>query len=177
MTDAEFDTLFTAQLSAALSAAGVSNASAKRGFQPRQVGPNSAPTLYFHIINGRRYGWPKRVYTPSVTAGMMRQRYEQVQEVTVQVTGYADTTPSAVWTSGDLVDLAAAWCQSDAFLAACRQAGCSPLRISEIRRPYITDERDQNVMAPSFDIIMTHNRTLTESVHEIDRYEAGIRRV
>lgn len=166
-----------AQLSAALLTAGITNGQTKRDFQPKQAGPNKAPTLYFHIINGRRYGWPKRVYTPGVVAGMMQQRYEQVQETTVQVTGYADETPTAVWSAGDLADLGAAWCQTDEFIAACLAAGAQVLRVGEVRRPYITDERDQNVMAPSFDLILTHNRVLTMPVHEIDRFETGIRRV
>lgn len=177
MTDAQLVTLFQTQLATALAAAGVANGQVRRDFQPRASGPNLLPTLCFHVIADRRYGWPARRYAPGSSAGMMAQSYRQPHETTIQITGYADETPGATWGAGDLAALAAAWCASDEFRAAVRAAGGGVLRVSEIRRPFIEDERGENAAAPSFDAVVTHTRALTLPVHEIDRFGVGIRRV
>lgn len=177
MTDAELGVLITSQLTAALSLAGVTNGVVQRDYQPQAAGPNKAPTLVYHVIADRRYGWPARNYAQSSQPGIMSQGYRQQHETTIQVTGYSDETSGATWNAGDLTALAAAWCASDEFRAAVRLKGGGVLRVTDIRRPFIRDERDQNAMAPSFDVTITHARTLKLPVHEIDRFQTGLRRV
>lgn len=129
-------------------------------------GRPSGPTVLFQKTGGdRRYGWTKREDVPDPdVAGQMIHRETQFYESTYQFEAVGPsaqpgvTLPTA--TPSDLVNRAAAVAQSDAFMAALRVAGLAVLRVTDVRNPFMQNDRDQFEAVPSFDLVVTHEQIM-----------------
>ena len=128
-------------------------------------GRPSGPTVLFQKIGDRRYGWTKREDVPDEDAPtLMIHRETQFYESTYQFEAVGQspqpgvTLPTA--TASDLVNLAAAVAQSDAFMATLRLAGLAVLRVTDVRNPFMQNDRDQFEAVPSFDLVVTHEQIM-----------------
>jgi hypothetical protein len=80
-------------------------------------------------------------------------------------------------TESDILNIVSGIMQSDTLLAAFRAAGAGILRVTDVRNPYIVDDRDRFEAVPSFDIVLTHKRKTVSAIPAVVTYEANVSRV
>lgn len=180
MNDKQMAALFMSQLLPAIQAtAGLSAVKLKRSFQPRQHGADSSPYVYFVKIGDHRYGSTARKDTYTITPGEFTHTETQRYESTYQFSAWAPQDPAATTalTESDILSAVSDIMQSDAILAAFQSAGVGVLRVTDVRNPYIVDDRDQFEAVPSFDVVLTHERKRVSTVPAVVTYEATIIRV
>lgn len=162
-------TLFTAVrtvLLSGLAANGYATVPVVQLDQPTLQGRPDGPALLFQKLPGdKRYGWVKREDTddPDNPAQMIH-RETQFYETTLQIEALGpQPVPGAALpssTASDLVNLAAAILQSDAAIASLRAAGLGVLRVTQVRNPFMKNDRDQYEAVPSFDLVVTHEQVM-----------------
>jgi hypothetical protein len=128
-------------------------------------GRPSGPAVLFQKLFDRRYGFAKRDDVPDPDEPTrMIHRETQYYESTYQFEAVGPsaqpgaTLPTA--TPSDLVNLAAGVVQSDAFMDALRQGGLAVLRVTQVRNPFMQNDREQFEAAPSFDLVVTHEQIM-----------------
>lgn len=136
--------------------------------QPTAQGRPSGPAVLFQKLSDRRYGWTKREDVPDEDdPDLMVHRETQYYESTYQFEAVGPsaqpgvTLPTA--TPSDLVNLAAGIAQSDAFIATLRAAGLAVLRVTQVRNPFMQNDRDQFEAVPSFDLVVTHEQIMVST--------------
>lgn len=180
MNDKQMAALFMAELLPRMQAqtdlAGVLLA---RKYQPRQHGATTGPIVYFFKVGDHNHGSPQREDFYNEAGVIFDQTQRQLVETTYQLAAWVPQNPAAVTalTESDVLNIVSAIMQSEALIAAFRAAGVGIQRVTDIRNPYFTDERDRFEAEPSFDIVLTHYRNLSSTLPAVDTYEANIRRV
>lgn len=175
-TDAELFTLIRAQLVSGLADNGLS-AEVLQNFQPTQEGAATGPALYMHKIGDRRYGFPEQRQAWNDTAGSFDVSSVQWYESTFQITAWRPETATSEATASDLANFAAEWLQTAWVQANLIAAGVNILRVTEVRNPFVVNDRDQFMAEPSFDFTLTHARTIMSTTPPADPIEPGIYRV
>lgn len=164
MNDNQLFALVLATINAGLAARGQGAIKVKRKYQRKQRGPNSADSVYLFKVGDRRIGSPKR---DDVWNGTDFTHTEtQVYETTFQVSAQVLENPADVnqLTASDLVSIVADIMQGDMGQAALRVSRVSVLRVSEIRNPYVVDDHSQFEAEPSFDFVLTYDRSNVSNV-------------
>lgn len=180
MNDKELNALFMAQLLPAMQAQpdlyGVKLA---RNFQQTQQGAATGPYVYFVKIGDHRYGHVERREIWDETAGAFKHQETQQYETTYQLSAWVpqDSKDVTSLTESDILNIVSGIMQSDALMAAFRGAGAGILRVSEVRNPYIVDDRDRFEAVPSFDLVLTHKRTTVSTIPAVVTYESKFGRV
>jgi len=128
-------------------------------------GRPNGPAVLFQKIGDRRYGWTKREDAPDEdNPDLMVHRETQYYESTYQFEAVGPSAQPGVTlptvTPSDLVNLAAGIAQSDAFMALLRLAGLAVLRVTDVRNPFMQNDRDQFEAVPSFDLVVTHEQIM-----------------
>lgn len=180
MNDKELNALFMGQLLPRMQAqAGLSVVSLARNFQQTQQGAASGPYVYFVKIGDRRHGSPGRKDTLNILADNFTHEETQVYETTYQLSAWIPQTPANVTslTESDILNIVSCIIQSDDLLAAFRAAGVGILRVTDVRNPYIEDDRDQFEAVPSFDVVLTHTRKIAATIPAVVTYESNFGRV
>ena len=180
MNDKQLAALFMAELAPRIRAQpGLANVGLTRKFQPRMQGANTAPTVYFYKLPDHNHGWPKREDKYNAGGGLFQQTQRQLVESVFQFSAWIPQNPAdaAGLSESDVLSVVSAIMQSDAILDAFRAAGVGIQRVADIRNPYFVDERDRFEAEPSFDITLSHYRTLASTLPAVDTYEANISRV
>lgn len=143
--------------------AGLPDMPIAQAFQPTQQGVSSAPTAYLHKVGDHRLGSPYRgdVYDP-VKKVMVHTELQQY-ETTFQMNALSTQDPANVQqlTASDLLNLIAAILQSTATIQILNANGLGILRVTDVRNPAFTDDRDRNEYAPSFDFVIQHKQIVT----------------
>ena len=171
MTDKEMQRLIMATL-APMMPAGLALA---RNYQPKQEGAPSIPAIYFVKIGDRRYGHPSRRDVWDVDQGVFVHTERQVYISTYQFQATEPTNQEL--TASDILNTVSGIIQSDKILSAFLAAGVGVQRVTDVRNPYIVDERDQFEAVPSFDIVLSHWRDTVASVPAAVALEINIGRV
>lgn len=180
MNDKQLAALFMTHLLPAIQATeGLSTTKLARNFQQRQQGASTTPYVYFSKISDHRHGHPKRSDVFNETTGVFDHQEIQVYESTYQFNAWIPQDPANInqLTESDTLNVVSGIIQTDAILAAFNAAGVGILRVTDVRNPYIVDDRDQFEAIPSFDIVLTHQRnTAVAQVavvtsHEFNVYE------
>jgi hypothetical protein len=137
----------------------------------------------------RRYGWKqsKGVYVPPTVppapppAALDHMRTEELQilEQHYQFMALVPQNPATPNqpTESDVLDAVAGIINSDSFLAAMQAQGVGILRITDLRNPHYTNDRDRYAADPSFDVVFTHTRSRADIVPRVVAYDAEIVRV
>ncbi len=71
----------------------------------------------------------------------------------------------------------AAIIQSDSARKTLLMQGVGILRVTDVRNPYFTDDKDNFEASPSFDFVLTHRQTRMSTDPIIDTYQADITNV
>lgn len=150
-----------------------------RAFQPRAEGTPKGPAIMMFKVGDKRYGWPARHDQYNEAGVIFSHELRQQVETTIQFDAWIPQDPAD--TSGlsesDVLHTVSSIIQSDEVIATFRAAGVGLQRVTEVRNPYIVDDRDRFEAVPSFDIALTHYRVLSSTVPAVDTYDANIHRV
>ena len=179
MNDKQLAALFMAQLLPRMTAdAEIATVKLARNFQPRQQGATTGPYVYFFKVGDRRYGHPFRRDLWNTGTASFDHTELQKYETTYQFTAMAPQDPAATTelTESDILNRVSGIMQSDALIAAFRAAGAGILRITDVRNPYIVDERDRFEALPSFDVVLTHSRNTVATLPAVVAYDANLSR-
>lgn len=180
MNDNPLIELFRAQLMAAIVAAGWDYPVVQKR-QPTQEGIPTQNTLFFEKLFDHEYGWPGMsseyvAPTAPATQGTYAKAEKQWVETTFQVSALAIQDPSdlSVPTASDIVNFAKRYINSRPVIYALKPVGVSILRVSEIRNPSFTDDRELFESSPNFDVVLQHNGSLTWSVSATNIVEGQV---
>lgn len=178
MTDNELAILIRAQLLAGLERIGVT-AAVVANYQPTTQGRVDGPTIYFHHVADRRYGWQgkRQIYDP--LQGRITRTEEQIIETTFQCMALSEADPSDLSkpTAKDLVNYAALVINSASFVEALKPHGVGVQRIMSIRNPHFVNDQGQFEASPSFDFVVTHRRAIIEQAPAANSVEVNTFRV
>lgn len=180
MNDKQLAALFMAQLLPAMqTTSGLSGVKLARSFQSRQQGANSSPYVYFVKIGDHRHGSPERKDEYDPQAAAFTHSEIQQYETTYQFSAWVPQDPKDVTglTESDILNIVSGIMQSDAIISAFNAAGVGILRVTDVRNPYIVDDRDRFEAVPSFDVILTHKRTSVSTIPAVATYESNVSRI
>lgn len=174
MTDKELMVLAIAQIRAALTLAALPGTVAQSR-QPTAQGVEEGPVVYLHHAGGRRYGYQGKTDAYNAGLGRIDHVEDYWLERSFQVDALVPYVPTelASPTAFDYVDAVAAYLQTDQARAAFKGAGVGILRITDVREPYIVDDKDQHELAPSFDFTLTYKQTRTTEAPQVSTFEPG----
>lgn len=166
---------------AGLTAAGTpySTAVVLQSFQPTQEGVPSVPSVFLHKLSDHRYGFLGRQDIYDEAHEIFTHTETQVYESMFQITTLVTQDPANVnqMTASDLANRVAAILQSDATIATLLTSDIQILRVTDVRNPYFTDDRDRNEANPSFDFTLTHKQIIISSTPVIESVEINFDRV
>lgn len=178
MRDNELIRVFLPIIRNGLEDAGFINVGVQSAYQPTMQSINTNPTVFFYKIGDHRYGFVRRDDKWDADLQEMIHTEEQWYETTFQVSALVIAQPTAPsYTASDLVNETAAILQSSVALNTFKANNMGILRITDIRNPYFTDDRDRYEASPSFDFILTHSQTRISTTPVISSYEFNIYRV
>lgn len=181
MNDKQLNTLFMSHVLPAMQAhPDIPTVKLARNFQQRQQGAASAAYVYFVKIGDHRHGHPKRSDVYNATTGLFDHVETQTYETTYQFSAWVPQDPSDVTalTESDTLNIVSGIIQSDAILAAFSAAGVGVLRVTDVRNPYIVDDRDRFEAIPTFDIVLTHQRqTAVATLPTVSTYSTSVHQV
>lgn len=147
-----------------------------RSYNPTQQGAPDDGIVVLHRLGSKRYGSPRRASHWDGDSEVFTET--QLYETTFQVDGLMIENPvtatASTVTTVDIVQSVAEYLQSYDGLAALRAAGLSILRITDIRLTYITDDRNRDEAAPSFDFVLLHESVTIAETPYIQTFEAGL---
>lgn len=190
MTDAELAVILVAQVDSLIAAEPTlaplvsQGLSLGRAFQPRAQGVASGPRFFYFVAGSRRVGFPdkRNVYippTPPETEGHFELRQLQQYEVRYQFMALIPQSPEdqTALSEHDALCALADIMAGERFRLALRAQGVGMLRITDVRNPYFTDDKDRFAADPSFDIVLTYPRQRVEINAPISAYDLNIKRV
>lgn len=180
MTDLEFAALFMTQVKPAMQAQpGLAAVQMARNYQPRQHGASNSPYVYFFKIGDHRHGHVLRKDAYNVGDEQFDHTEMQVYETTYQFSAWIPQDPNNVTrlTESDILNVVAGVMQSDAIISAFRAQGVGILRVTEVRNPYIVDDRNQFEAIPTFDVVLTHKRISVSTIPAVVTYDLNMSRV
>ena len=180
MNDKQLNALFMAQLLPAMQAQpALAAVGLARNFQPTQQGAATGPYVYFFKIGDHRYGHTKRADVWDDTAQTFTHTESQRYETTYQFSAWIPQNPKDVTslTESDILNIFSGIMQSDAIISAFQAQEVGIIRVTDVRNPYIVDERDRFEAVPTFDIVLTHERKTVSTIPAVVTYDANVSRV
>lgn len=179
MRDNDLIRVFLPIINSGIAAAGLTGVTIKQANQPTAQGANTNPTIYFFKVSDHRYGFlDRRDVWDEINEVMIHtevQQYETVFQFSALVRQNPRTPVN--YTASDLVNECAAILQSDVAMTQLFQNDIGILKITDIRNPYFTDDRDQYEASPSFDVTFTHKQTRVSTVPVIESVEYNVKRI
>lgn len=159
-----------------------------QNFDPTQQGRDATAVVYFVKISHKRYGWAKRrdryvptepTPAPPAPLGTMAHEESQIIEQTYQFMTLVpqDNTRPLLPTPSDVLDAVAGIINSDRGMRELRARGVAVLRITDVRNPYLPDDKDHFEASPSFDVVFQHERIRSDVDQVVTAYEAKVQRV
>jgi len=176
LTDRDIIKVFLPLLNAGLTANGIS-ATVKQSFQPTEEGAESDASLYFFKVGDKRIGSPLRKSEWDTLLGKEIDTDVQLHEATWQLSAWVRQTPSSTVTASDVLATAGMIMQGAQFIEAVKEYGIGILRITDIRNPYFKDDRDQFQASPSFDFVISYNRSMGRDGKAVSLIEFNTTRV
>lgn len=163
-------------LLAGLAANSQSDVLVAQDYQPDQQGISNSKIIYIHKIADNRYGFTQKKdvdnsvdFTHTETQ-QMETSFQLSARMPVSVT-VGSISPA------DVLNLAAMILQSDVAQASLQALGIGIYRVAPVRHLIIVNDFNRNEASPSFDIILTHKRSITGNIPAVDTFESNLRRV
>lgn len=175
MLDSPLIQLFLGVIQAGLTAQGYAEVEITASYQPTQQGVDEAPTVYYHKIADKRYGFLGRSSQYDSLSGNITHTETQLYETTFQISTLVISDPSiSSYDASDLANIVAMILQSDSAVDTFNAADVGIYRITDVRNPYFLDDKDRFEASPSFDFTLTHKQINTTIVPKIQTAVAGI---
>ena len=122
--------------------------------QPTQQGTPSGPVVLVFKIGDRRSGYLQESDIWDVPNNKMVHTERQYMETTFQLSVLFPQNPTVLsLTASDLVNTCASILQTSAVRTQLSALGMGMLRITDVRNPYFTDDKDRFEANPSFDFV------------------------
>lgn len=139
--------------------------------QPTLQGANSSPTVYFQKLFDRPYGVAQRNKAWDKTTQVFNDTETQAYETTLKVSALIPQSPGdlSIPTPSDVVNYIQKYLSHRAIIQKMNKLGFRILKITTVTNPYFLDDKSLMEAMPSFDVIITHSRSLTLTVSKIDR--------
>lgn len=169
MTDRELDGLIMAVLGPLLAPVSLA-----RNYQQVVQGAATQPWVWFVKVSDHRHGHAYRSNVWDEGASRMVHTESQVVETTYQFT--ASVPAASTLYAADLLQDVAGLVQSDGFLTALRAAGVGVQRVTDVSNPYLQNDQDRFESVPTFDIVLTHQRSRVVEGNVLQSIELGIYR-
>lgn len=180
MNDKQLAALFMAHVLPAIRATdGLENVKLKRNYQQRQQGGDTTPYVYFVKLGDKRYGSPVRKDQYRTDLGDFQHVEAQQYESTYQISAMIPQNPADIdeLTESDILNVVSGIIQSDEIIEAFRASNVGILRVTDVRNPYVLDDRDQFKALPTFDVVLTYRRQRVTTLPAVVTFDAQIRRV
>lgn len=151
-------------------------ASVRQSYQPRQQGTPTLNTVMIQKIHNKRFGFMLRSDVWDNDNEVIVHTEKQWIESTFQIDALAPQDPndSAKMTASDLVNVVAQIMQTDSTLAALRAQNVGIYRITDIRNPFFTDDKERFEASPSFDFTVTYEQVYTSQTPVLQSTEFNI---
>lgn len=178
MLDYQLITPIISIIKAGLTAQNIT-AGVKQAYQPTQQGTPSGPTVFVFKLFDHPYGFVGKQDKYDSQTGNMVHTETQTYESHFQISTLSTISPTSLTglTSSDLANYVAAFLRSDSAKETLRSAGIGIERITEVRNPYFTNDREQNQASPSFDFVLTHKQVIITQVPAVQSVDYNIQRV
>lgn len=159
MTDNDIFKLIIGIIRASLTAQSIT-AQVRQANQPRQQGTPTENTVLIQKLYNKRYGFMFRSDVWDDAAEVIVHTEKQWIEATYQIDALAiqDPNDSTLLTASDLINVVAQIMQTDSTLVALRTQNVGIYRITQIRNPYFTDDKERFEASPSFDFTVTYEQ-------------------
>jgi hypothetical protein len=179
MDELELQILVRSSLITLLAAQGYGDWHVTAEYQPTPQGREAGPVLYFFELPENLYGWQGRKAIYDRTTGVMLRKEVQMYRSGFQVQGLYETPPDAVTgpTAATITRVAAMLINSQGFRKLLRAQGVFMERVTDIRKPYMRNDRDHFEQVPSFDFTCTHERSIIQQSTAASRVESRFMRV
>ena len=164
MTDNQLAILLREQLLLGFIRQGYTTLPVIENYQPTTQGRVTEAAVYFHALPEQRYGWQHRKRKFNLEENKITTTESQWMLSRFQVYALApqDPTDLTLPTAKDLCNLAAMICNSELFVDALIKAGAGVHRITQVRNPYFVNDQGQFEASPSFDVIISHKRSISD---------------
>lgn len=171
MTDNQLFLMLKSFLDASFTAMALT-VTVQQGYQPTHQGAPTQPTIAIYKLFDHPYGFPQFKTDKQAGTRLTTRKYE----TTLQVEGRAIVKPkdATPMTASDWANIAQMFLQSREFLAVLKTANAGVLRITEVRNPEFDDDFNQHEFAPSFDVVITHDRVLTAMIPFTNKTRPGV---
>jgi hypothetical protein len=171
MTDNQLIQFMAAQLDAASEASGWNYPVLQKN-NPTLEGIPAAPAIFFEKLFDHAYGWPIDSFTynePPVDN--FSDNSMQLYETTFQISALVIQDPEDLTlpTASDVANYIKMWLTHPVTLQTFRSQNVGLLRVTQIRNPYFEDDRHRFEAHPNFDLVLTHDNTLTLTVPAANR--------
>ncbi len=143
-------------------------------WQPTQQGIPTAPTVYVEKLFDDNYGFPMRRQTFNGAGNNFDVVLTQNVETTIQISAWAtqDSSNLSLPTASDMANAVRLWfCLPEVSAAMMKSDGANVLRTTKVTNPYIEDDRDRAEATPSFDLVITHHRSIATVVPIVSSVE------
>lgn len=177
MLDNALIELFSDRLVSASAAAGW-NYPVVQKQQPTQQGIPTEPTIFFEKLFDNAYGYAAYSNSVVVTDDLpqMFETDNQLMETVFQVSAWVIQNPDdlSIPTASDVLNYVNMYLRTRQTQRTWIGLGVNILRVTQLRNPYTEDDRHRNEATPSFDIVVTHSRTITVDVDSADHADGEL---
>jgi len=146
-------------------------------YQPQTGGVSTGVQIMLDKIGDKRYGFPREVDVWDEDAQEMVHTHTQLIESNFQISAMQPNGATEDVTASDVVGDVADLLQTQAAVAHFRGRGLAFVRVTDIRNPAFTDDRDRNEKEPSFDFTVLHSRVRVSILPGTSATMADIKRV
>ena len=143
-------------------------------------GPPSVPAIIMHHISTERVGWQScKAVMVDDTGKVIEQQNaaETIQFNAVLPFISPEDETEQTLTAQDVLTMASMLLQSRAMIDAANSAGMGLQVVKAITTNYIQNEKEQWENVPSFDLVICHKLTMTNTVGKVEQITSGIYRV
>ena len=165
MRDNDLKVLLATQLDLAVSNAGWNFPVVQKN-QPHQEGTPDGPTVFFEKLFDTSYGFARMGLEYSAPDDSFTESEQQWIQTTFQISALCQEDPSDTTkpTAGDIANQMKLHMGSRFVVRAWSTLNVGVLRTTQVRGPYFEDDKLRFEQHPSFDLVITHIRTLDNSV-------------
>jgi len=166
MLDSELIIIMGDTIKSAIDSSGFGSVNLVQKAQPTQEGVPTGPTVFFEKLFHLGYGWPMTKYVQDPATLSFTEVVTQLTETTIQISSLSrqDPTSSSVITASDLVNHINLFFAMPSQIAKLLSQGISILKVKEVRNPYFENDSHIFEAHPSFDLVFTHNATISVGI-------------
>lgn len=170
MTDNDLIALLIAQANAGMVSGGFTGVTVQQKHQPTQQGVPIGRSVFVQKLFDQKYGFPGRTLKFNEADDNFDQNEIQCIETNFQFSVMArQTSDDTLPTASDIANYLSQYLACDFVLDQLLAVNANVLRVTEIRNMPFADDEFRDEFQPSFDMVVTHARSLDFKVAKVDR--------